>query len=69
MQPDKKPYRPGHWVVLGTILGTFIGIIFDKLALGMIFGFFIGVMIDSHKKKSKSAPAEKTPDGQSDSLD
>ncbi|QNP42255.1 hypothetical protein [Lysobacter solisilvae (ex Woo and Kim 2020)] len=68
MQPNAKPYRAGHWVVAGTILGTFVGILFGKLALGMIFGFFIGVMVDSHKRKAAAAPAEKATDGQQDPM-
>ena len=62
MQPVKKPYRPGHWIVVGTILGTFIGILLSKLALGMIFGFFLGVMIDSNKRRSIAAPAKESSD-------
>jgi hypothetical protein len=60
MQPSQKPYKPGHWVFLGFVLGTFIGILFGKLALGMIFGFFVGIVIDSSKRKSASRP-EKAP--------
>ncbi|KRA33791.1 hypothetical protein ASD68_12635 [Rhodanobacter sp. Root627] len=62
MQPTKKPYRPGHWIVVGTILGTFIGILLGKLALGMIFGFFLGAMIDAHKRKSIAVPAKESSD-------
>lgn len=58
MQPSKQPYKPGHWVSLGFMLGTFIGIVFDKLALGMIFGFFVGAAIDSSKRKAASESQE-----------
>jgi len=53
MQPSNKPYKPGQWILMGTALGAFIGILLGKLALGMIFGFFIGVAIDSNKRKAK----------------
>lgn len=53
MQPTKKPYKPGQWILMSTALGAFIGILLGKLALGMIFGFFIGVAIDSSKRKAK----------------
>jgi F0F1-type ATP synthase assembly protein I len=48
---DRKPYKRGSYVGLGLVLGTFIGILLDKLALGMIFGFFIGVAMDSKRSK------------------
>jgi len=58
MQPSHKPYTPGRWVFLGVVVGTFLGILFDKLALGMIFGLFVGMAIDSSKRKTASASRE-----------
>lgn len=56
MQSDsKKTYRPGHWVVLGTALGAFIGLLVSKFAIGLIFGFFVGLAIDANKRKSAIA--------------
>jgi hypothetical protein len=56
MTANSSTYRPGRWVVLGTILGAFLGLLFGKFALGLIFGFLVGIMIDSSKRKAmKSA--------------
>lgn len=52
MQPERKRYRPGQWVFLGTVLGAFIGLLFGKFALGLIFGFFVGVAIDSVRRRA-----------------
>jgi hypothetical protein len=46
-----SPYKRGTYVGLGLALGTFIGILLNKLALGMIFGFFIGAAMDAKKWK------------------
>jgi len=54
MPSPNKPYKPGQWILVGTALGAFIGILLGKLALGMIFGFFIGVAIDSNKRNAKA---------------
>lgn len=51
MVEEMKPYKRGTYVGLGLVLGTFIGILLDKLALGMIFGFFIGVAMDAKRSK------------------
>lgn len=58
MEPTQKTYKAGHWVVWGTILGAFIGLLLGKFALGLIFGFFIGVFIDSAKRKGAPGPQE-----------
>ncbi len=58
MQPSNKLYKPGRGVFLGFALGTFLGILFNELALGMIFGFFVGVAVDSWRRKAASAPQE-----------
>jgi hypothetical protein len=58
VEPTQKKYRAGHWVVWGTLLGAFIGLLLGKFALGLIFGFFVGIMIDSAKRKgAPSSPA------------
>lgn len=62
MEPTQKPYKPGHWIVLSTVLGTFMGLLFWKLALGMIFGFFLGIAIDSFKRKAASVSKESRSD-------
>ena len=33
MSPSPKPYRPGQGVFLGLAFGSFVGLLFDKLAL------------------------------------
>lgn len=55
----KKPYKPGTWIVLGIVLGAFIGLLFSKLVLGGIFGFFLGLAIDSSKRKAIGSSEEK----------
>lgn len=60
-QPQSKPQKPGHWVIVGTALGAFIGLLVGKFAIGLIFGFFVGIVISSVKRKASSAnerPAE-----------
>jgi uncharacterized membrane protein YjjP (DUF1212 family) len=58
MESEPKRYKPGHWVVLGTVIGAFIGLLIEKFAIGFIFGFFVGLMIDSAKRKSMKASRE-----------
>ena len=58
MHPNPKPYKPGQWILLGTIFGAFIGLLLGKFALGLIFGFFVGIAVDSSKRKAASAPTE-----------
>lgn len=61
----KKTYKPGTWIVLGIVLGAFIGLLFSKLALGGIFGFFLGLAIDSSRRKAISSSEEKvSPDSE-----
>jgi hypothetical protein len=50
--PDAKSYRPGRWILIGTVLGAFIGLLVEKFAIGMIAGFFVGILVDSAKRKS-----------------
>ncbi len=61
MQPEPKLYKPGQWVILGTALGAFLGLLLGKFALGLIFGFFLGVMTDSIKRKASKMGNESTP--------
>jgi len=58
---DPSPYKTGHWIVLGTIMGAFLGLLFGKFAIGLIFGFFVGIAIDSRKRKAAAAPTENPP--------
>ena len=58
MHPTPKPYKPGQWILLGTVCGAFIGLLFGKFAIGLIFGFFAGIAVDSRKRKAASAPTE-----------
>ena len=62
MQPEPKPYKPGHWVILGAALGAFIGLLLGKFAIGLIFGFFVGIVIDSVKRKASTSGKENPPD-------
>jgi zinc transporter ZupT len=55
-------YKPGQWVILGTVLGAFIGLLLGKFALGLIFGFFAGIMIDSGKRRASRASGERGKD-------
>lgn len=57
MQPERKRYRPGEWILLGTVLGAFIGLLFGKFALGLIFGFFAGIAIDVMKRRASKSDA------------
>ncbi len=43
------------------MVGGFIGIVADKLALGLIFGFFIGLMIGSAKRKAAASDSTRPP--------
>lgn len=62
MQPSSPPYKPGQWVLRGTVLGAFIGILSDRFALGLIFGFFIGVAIDADRRKRAARGDDHPPD-------
>lgn len=55
MQPEPTPYKAGKWIFLGTVLGAFLGLLFEKFAIGLIFGFFVGILIDSSKRKAAAA--------------
>ena len=61
MNPEPKPYRSGQWTVSGIVVGSFLGLIFGKLALGAIFGFFIGVLADARRRKSNSVTRDAAP--------
>jgi len=52
MQSEAKPYKPGQWILIGTILGSFVGLLVGKFAIGMIGGFFVGLFVDSAKRKA-----------------
>ena len=67
MQSEPKIYKPGHWVILGAVLGAFIGLLLGKFALGLIFGFFGGIVIDSGKRRASKGGSERgTDDGAKD---
>lgn len=57
MQTDPPPYKPGKWIVLGTVLGAFIGLLVGKFAIGLIFGFFVGLFVDARKSKAAATSA------------
>lgn len=56
MNPDRKSYRPGSWLLYGAALGGFIGLLVDKFAIGLIAGFFVGILVDSSKRKAAQGP-------------
>jgi F0F1-type ATP synthase assembly protein I len=59
MESESTPTKPVNWVLRGTVLGAFCGLLIDKFALGMIFGFFIGAAIGGSKRKADEAkPAD-----------
>lgn len=58
MASGANTYRPGHYTGLGFLIGLFVGILADQLALGMIFGFFIGAAIDGSKRRAAAADGE-----------
>ncbi len=53
--PGPKPDRRGHWMVVGTAVGAFLGLLIGKFAIGLIFGFFVGIIIGSTKSKAALA--------------
>lgn len=55
---NRKPYKPGAGIVMGIVLGAFIGLLFSKLALGAIFGFFLGLAIDASRRKAAGSAEE-----------
>jgi uncharacterized membrane protein YfcA len=58
MDTNPVDYKRGSWILLGTAIGAFIGLLFGKFAIGLIFGFFIGVFIDSQKRKTAQGIAQ-----------
>jgi hypothetical protein len=58
MKSETGTYKPGTWIVLGTVLGAFVGLLFGKFALGLIFGFFVGIGVDARKRKAETGTAE-----------
>ncbi len=58
MASGANTYRPGHYTGLGFLIGLFVGILADQLALGMIFGFFIGAAIDANKRRAAAADSD-----------
>jgi len=63
MNSNPESYKPGTWILLGTVIGAFIGLLFGKFAIGLIFGFFVGVAIDSRKRKAAASASDNQPDG------
>lgn len=62
MQSEPEIYKSGQWVILGTALGAFIGLLLGKFAIGLIFGFFGGIVIDSVKRRASKAGSERGTD-------
>jgi hypothetical protein len=58
VQSEPKPYKPGQWILIGTVLGAFIGLLLGKFAIGLIAGFFIGLFVDANKRKASKAGSE-----------
>ena len=65
LEAGHTPYKRGQWIVFGTVIGAFIGLLFGKFAIGLIFGFFVGVFVDSKKRKAAEA-ATKEPSSNKD---
>jgi F0F1-type ATP synthase assembly protein I len=61
MHSDPSPYKRGQWIVRGTIVGAFVGLLFGKFAIGLIFGFMVGIFIDSQKRKAAEAASKDRP--------
>lgn len=55
MQSGPTQYKPGQAVLLGVVLGGFIGLLVGKFAIGMIAGFFVGVAVDASRRKRASS--------------
>lgn len=62
MPPDATTYKPGRWIMQGTVLGAFLGLLSGRFALGLIFGFFVGVAIDAGKRRSPASGQGEPPD-------
>ena len=56
MPPHNAPPPPGSRIIVGTVVGAFVGLLIDKFALGMLFGFFVGAML-SRRTLQQSEPA------------
>ena len=46
-------YKAGRAVVVGVLLGAFIGLLTRRLALGAILGMGIGLAIDASNKATR----------------
>lgn len=66
MHSNPSPYKRGQWIVLGTVLGAFIGLLFGKFAIGLIFGFFVGLFVDSKKRKAAESATKDRPTNEED---
>lgn len=62
MESEPRKYKPGQAVMLGVVLGGFIGLLVGKFAIGMIAGFFVGLAIDGSRRKAAGARGESSPD-------
>lgn len=55
MDKETESFSKGRYVLKCVIVGGFIGIVIDKLALGMIFGFFVGAFLEAKYKQADQA--------------
>jgi len=46
-------YKPGRAVVVGILLGAFIGLLTKRLAFGAILGMWIGLAVDASNKAKR----------------
>lgn len=55
MGKETESFSKGNYMLKSVIIGGFIGILADKLALGMIYGFFISAFLEAKQKKANQS--------------
>mgnify|MGYP001764844792 CR=1 FL=1 len=63
MTPANAPAPSGSRIVLGTVVGAFLGLLVGKFALGLLAGFFVGVALSTRaRKRADPAPPARSSD-------